>query len=170
MERFGAGEERKHVAFVAHADEDDVEARKLTGGETEERCEELFVFVGGFFGIGIFGFDAVDLLGLERELLQHRLVGHAEVAVFIVGGDVALVAEEDEGFFPGHDGEVGFGGEQGIESFGSRAAGQRDGEAAVLLHGGVRGGEDEFGGASGDGVDVGEDLDFAVGVRCGSCH
>src|SRR5580698_2882542 len=86
------------------------------------------------------------------------------------GGTWRSSPKKDESLFPGHDGEVGFGGEKGIESFWSRAAGEGDGEAAVLLDGGVRGGEDQFGGAGGDGVDVGEDLDVAVGVRCGSCH
>src|SRR5262249_47841989 len=150
------GEKRKHVALIAHADESDVEAWKLTGRKFEKRSEELLVLLRGFFGIGIFGSDAMHLLGLERKLREHRLVGHAKVAIFVVRRDMTLVAEEDESLVPRHDGKVGFGGEQGIESFWSRAAGKCDGEASIQLNGGIRGGEDEFGGASRDGVDIGQ--------------
>src|SRR5580693_7137207 len=147
LKRFGAGEKRKHVAFVAHADQSDVETRKLTGRETKKRSEELFVFLRGLFGIGIFRLDAMHLLGLERELRQHRLAGHAKVAVFVVGWDTALVAEENVSLVPRHDGKIRLAGKKGIKTLGSRAARERDGEAAVLLNGGVRGGEDEFSGA-----------------------
>ena len=49
VKSLGAGEERKHVAFIAHANEDDVEARELAGRELEEGAEILLVVLRGFF-------------------------------------------------------------------------------------------------------------------------
>ena len=102
MERFGAGEKRKHVAFVAHADEDDVETGKLAGGEIELNDVSSCSYSCAAFSAS--GFSVLmrwTCSGLSESFGEHGLVGHAELLSLSVGPDVALVTEEDVCFSQG---------------------------------------------------------------------
>jgi len=82
-----------------------------------------------------FAVHAVNLLGLEGDVIEERFAGHAEVALCVVGGDGALVDPEEVEVIPGHapaPGLVGIG-EQGKGSLWSGTA--ADGDAGAAMSG-----------------------------------
>ncbi len=102
MQRLGSGEKRKRVTFIAHSGQQEIKARILSVFQLEKFAQSFFVFEGGLSGVGIFAFDARDLLRLERRFGNHGFGSHAKIAFGMVRGDVALVAEEQMSFIPGN--------------------------------------------------------------------
>jgi hypothetical protein len=80
-----------------------------------------------------FALHAVNLLGLERDVVEERLAGHAEVAFGVVGWDGAFVDPEEVEVIPGHapaPGLVGVG-EERKGGFGGGTAADGDAGAAM---------------------------------------
>src|SRR5260370_5113257 len=91
----------------------------------------------------IFGLHGKAVLGWNLNLCQQRFIPHPTIAVGVSGRDVALVAKKQKDAVPDEVGVVC--GEQRIESFWSRATGERDRESSLGADGGASGANEFFG-------------------------
>ncbi len=82
------------MAVRTEAEQDQIEARKVTRAQFEEAAEFFFVISGGCGGVGIFREYTIHIPGGNWNFRQHRFIHHAVVAVGVVGRDVTLVAEK----------------------------------------------------------------------------
>jgi len=153
-------EEGKRVAFVAHANEEEVEAGQLAGPSLKDPRRSCSYSSAAFSASGILGFDAVNLFGLVGNFREHGLVGHAEVACPGGREERAVRRRRRIGSCPRKPGSGGWSRlQEGIERLGSGASGESDAERSVLLGGGLRHGDPEVGNAARDGVAVSENAD-----------
>ena len=97
----------------------EIKARELARFQVEELLNRLFVIAGRGIRIFFFGKDAENLIA-ENFRKQSRFVHHAIVAVRMVRGHEAFVAEEEENFIPRDVGN-GPASQQRVQTFWRRA-------------------------------------------------
>src|SRR5262245_46450584 len=102
------------MALVAHAEKDEIEAGTLARREAKLSAQFLLVLQRGLLCVLTLSADSVDLRGAERHLREHRFGSHAEVAVLVIGRNVALVTEKEADLVPGELRAQGGCGEQSI--------------------------------------------------------
>src|SRR5580704_635623 len=162
---FCAGKKRKRVSLAAHPEEDQVKARKLSLCQFVMRSKVLVVLLGGIFCHRVLAFDASDLLGFQRRLGNHRLGGHAEIAIRVVRLYVALVAEEHMHLVPKDEGAQSWIiDEQAVEELGCGTSGQGYVEGALFSYGGRRYFDKFLGAAIRDRGTVRQDSNFGFGL------
>ena len=119
------GEEGGGVAIVPDSEKDEIEAGRIAQVVTDL----LFVGAGSDLGRADFGMDAFDMdSGAVESFLDHFVV-----AVFVIGGDPALVPEVEAGGGP----RPFQGGEALIEGLGGGAAREGNVKSAPGLQGGA---------------------------------
>src|SRR5437667_5200965 len=107
----------------------------------EELLKGLLVLLGGGIRVFFFGTNAENTVGAHRNLREQRFIGHAVIAVGVVGGDVTFVAPEKTNLVP-PNGRRGC--QQCIQALWSRATRECDRESSPGTHG-LRGLCSEFG-------------------------
>ncbi len=119
------GEERGGVAIVPDSKKDEIEAGRIA----QVVADLLFVGTGSDLGRADFGMDAFDMdSGAVESFMDHFVV-----AVFVIGGDPALVPEVEAGGGP----RPFQAGEALIEGLGGGAAREGDVKSAPGLQGGA---------------------------------
>ena len=78
----------------AHPQEHEIETRQLVCSQTETRAQIIFVLHCSFRGISLLRLDAMHLLRINWGFGEHRFLGHAKVALRVVGGYVPFIAKE----------------------------------------------------------------------------
>ena len=91
----GAGEQAGGVAVAADAQQDQVEAGHAVRPGGHDAADGLLVLGGALGQVLAVGGHGVDVARLDRQVVQQRPLDHAVVALDVVVGHVALVAEED---------------------------------------------------------------------------
>ena len=138
-------EERSRVAVAAHAEQYQIEFRKFrVRVELEKYRDGRPVQRGGPFGVVFLGPPAKDVFPGDAERLEEILRRHPVISLIVVGRHAALVAEKEKTSRPVDSlFEIGRG-QQAVERFRRRAAGQRGREPAALRPDRVRRDLDEL--------------------------
>ena len=136
VDGFGVGEERGGVPVVAHAQGDQVKARALGAFQAEAVAQLGLIARCGDMGVQ-FALHAVNLLRLERDMIEESFAGHAVVAVRGIGRNGALIHPVEVKVFPGHAGPPGLVGvgEKLEGRLGSGPTADGDARSAACGHG-----------------------------------
>ena len=112
------------MSVGTHAEKNQIEAGKFSGFEFEEAAKLSFIIGGRGVGIGILSGHAKNIVGGNGDFREQRFLHHAVIAFGIGWRNMTFVAEKQKDTVPGEVGVVRS--QQGIETFGSRAAGEGD--------------------------------------------
>src|SRR5579859_2359580 len=90
VQSFSVGKKRRSVSIRTHPQRNQVKTWQLCAFEPET-VSQLRLISSRSHSRLQFALHTVNLLGPQRRALKQRLTGHAVVALFVVGGNAALV-------------------------------------------------------------------------------